>query len=387
MFVDGIRALAALFVVLHHIYGWIYAPNFPTHTGPPVLSPLLYGHLAVAVFMVVSGFSLSIAPARSSYQLTGGIGRFLRRRAWRILPTYWASLIVAVVVLLLVIGPNGTGPLAVNTRAIVVHAALLQDIFRSTPLNPTFWSIAIEWQIYFLFPLLLLSWRRGGGVRTALIVTLAASLVFVAASDVHAFSKLLRLFPQFLALFAFGMLASRVLSQDPLAARWRGYRLGVSALLWLGLVVLLHVQGARWMVATHYYWVDLICGAATACLIAGLASGEGRWLAAVLGGRLLAGLGRFSYSIYCLQFSVLVFVGFDVVPWHASRDVRFLIFLSVGLTAVLLCSYLFSLAFERPFLSARSAAEVWAYFGSRVKALMGPSRVRRVSPSAVKAET
>ena len=80
-FLDGIRALAALFVVLHHVYLTVY-DGFPTNTGPAVLTPLLYGHFGVAVFIVVSGFSLGLAPAKRGWELgRGGYWTFMRRRA------------------------------------------------------------------------------------------------------------------------------------------------------------------------------------------------------------------------------------------------------------------------------------------------------------------
>src|SRR4051794_20459596 len=78
---DGVRGFAALFVVLHHM--WLRAwPAFPRDEGPWYLSWLLYGHLAVAVFIVVSGFSLAIAPLNAGGRFVGGVGRFIRRRAW-----------------------------------------------------------------------------------------------------------------------------------------------------------------------------------------------------------------------------------------------------------------------------------------------------------------
>src|SRR3954468_20119735 len=93
---DGIRGLAALFVVLHHTYLVSY-PGFPHNTGPWWLGWLLYGHLAVVVFIALSGFSLGIGPARRDWKL-GGRTRFAYRRAWRILPPYWAALVFSLIV-------------------------------------------------------------------------------------------------------------------------------------------------------------------------------------------------------------------------------------------------------------------------------------------------
>ena len=70
---DSIRGAAALFVVLHHTWLSVW-PSYPRTTGPSWLGWLLYGHLAVAVFIVVSGFSLSLAPVRrgDTSQVGGG---------------------------------------------------------------------------------------------------------------------------------------------------------------------------------------------------------------------------------------------------------------------------------------------------------------------------
>jgi peptidoglycan/LPS O-acetylase OafA/YrhL len=101
---DGIRGLAALFVVLHHC--WLSAfPGYPANTGPAWTGWLLYGHFAVVVFIVLSGFSLAVSPARSRWQL-GGLGRFAQRRAWRILPPYWAALVVSLLIAWTVIPPS-----------------------------------------------------------------------------------------------------------------------------------------------------------------------------------------------------------------------------------------------------------------------------------------
>ena len=82
---DGVRALAASYVMLHHIYLGLFT-GFPENPGPFGLGWLMYGQLAVVVFIVVSGFSLGLGPAHSAGELKGGASGFFRRRAWRILP-------------------------------------------------------------------------------------------------------------------------------------------------------------------------------------------------------------------------------------------------------------------------------------------------------------
>ena len=69
-FVDSVRAFAALYVVAHHLDLTVY--GYPNNTGPPVLGPLLFGHFGVAIFIVVSGFSLGLAPVQRGWQLGRG---------------------------------------------------------------------------------------------------------------------------------------------------------------------------------------------------------------------------------------------------------------------------------------------------------------------------
>src|SRR3954465_1476406 len=114
----GLRGGAALFVVLHHM--WLTAwPDFPHTTGPWWLGWLLYGHMAVAIFIVVSGFSLALVPVRRGGRLAGGGGGVPPRRAWRILPAYWAALIISVAISAVLLHPE-LGPTDIG-RTLGVH--------------------------------------------------------------------------------------------------------------------------------------------------------------------------------------------------------------------------------------------------------------------------
>jgi peptidoglycan/LPS O-acetylase OafA/YrhL len=61
----GIRGLAALFVVLNHIFERAW-PGYPGANHAPFWpARLIYGRGAVAMFIALSGFSLGLGPARS----------------------------------------------------------------------------------------------------------------------------------------------------------------------------------------------------------------------------------------------------------------------------------------------------------------------------------
>ena len=89
---DGVRGLAALFVVVNHVFLRAF-PGYPVDNAPLWAGWFIYGRFAVVVFIVLSGFSLALSPARHGWRLDG-VSRFAHRRARRILPPYWAALVL-----------------------------------------------------------------------------------------------------------------------------------------------------------------------------------------------------------------------------------------------------------------------------------------------------
>ncbi len=171
-YLDGVRAAAALLVVLVHVRSTVPSLALPR----PVDQLFNLGHFAVTVFIVVSGFSLGLGWAR----LAGSPGwtrEFIARRFWRIVPTYWAAIVLSVVLIKLAIGrPTGThwdSVLPLDWSGVLVHAALMQDFLPGRPPNHVFWSIAIEWHIYFGFPLILWLSRSRLAVLGTAVLTIA----------------------------------------------------------------------------------------------------------------------------------------------------------------------------------------------------------------------
>lgn len=351
---DGIRGAAAMFVVLHHSWLAVW-PQFPRNAGPWWAGWMLYGHLAVAVFIVVSGFSLALAPARRGERLSGGTREFIRRRAWRILPPYWAALIFSTLLTALVLQPHPAA--GAVTRGFVVHGLLLQDVVGSFTPNGTFWSIAVEWQIYFVFPLILLLARRTG-MRAAVAATVSIVLLVQAVAGLGSpFSKLHHLTPQFLALFALGVLAVKLGRCEQVARRRRSLTalaLAAFALVAAGAVI----GGSEWMVS-RYFWVDLLFGAGVACAMAAMHGGGWARLRAILSSRPALRIGLFSYSIYLLHGPLVGVVDQDVLhPMHLSPLVAFAVLLLVVVPAILAVCYGFHVLFEAPFIRCRGMSAV-----------------------------
>ena len=81
---DGIRGLAALYVVADHVLLRTFH-GYPADHAPFWAAWLIYGRFAVVVFIVLSGFSLALSPARHGWRIDS-IAAFAHLRARRILP-------------------------------------------------------------------------------------------------------------------------------------------------------------------------------------------------------------------------------------------------------------------------------------------------------------
>src|SRR3954462_4955538 len=67
---DGVRGLAAVFVVVNHVFLRAF-PGYPADRAPFWAAWFIYGRFAVVVFIVLSGFSLALQPAREGGRLAG----------------------------------------------------------------------------------------------------------------------------------------------------------------------------------------------------------------------------------------------------------------------------------------------------------------------------
>jgi peptidoglycan/LPS O-acetylase OafA/YrhL len=311
-----------------------------------VLHVFGWGHFAVSVFIVVSGFCLMAPVLRNGGILVGGWRLFMRRRAIRILPPYYVALVLSLLLITSVIGrKTGThwdSTLPVTAQGIVAHMFLLQDIYGAPQINYVFWSIALEWQIYFFFPLLILSWRYWGLWRTASL----GILVSVAAVTVSRRFTFAMVEPQFLGLFTLGMLgAALAFGADTGGQKWFEKR------FWPALAVLCMVLASLWTYLGRTWIADYFVGTVTMIVLLLTSHSTKGGLHRLLSTRPLAKIGRFSYSIYLIHAPLLqIFCAYLLQPFHVSGMRGFLLLAILGSPAIVGCSYLFYLAFERPFV-------------------------------------
>ncbi|MER5666230.1 acyltransferase family protein [Streptomyces mirabilis] len=345
---DGLRGLAALYVLLFHC--WLLTmPGFPENSGPAWLGWLMYGRLAVVFFLVLSGFSLAISPARNGWHL-GGVSRFLRRRAWRILPPYWAALALSLAVAWFVVPASHFGP--PTGTSILVYGFVVQDMFTAPTPNGAFWSIGVEAELYLVFPLLLLVRRRLGAVVLVASVTLlviARGLLAPNASPVEGVNWLT---PNLAPVFVAGLVGAGIVVAPEKVRRLPWHWL--AALAALPVVALVVIKGSAWTV-DHYFWIDLAVAPAMTMMIAAVATGRPAVLMRLLATRPMRGLGDFSYSLYLVHLPIVMIVCRKVAPHFVSPGLpAFWFTLTLALPASVLAAWLFAKLFELPFKRNRS---------------------------------
>jgi peptidoglycan/LPS O-acetylase OafA/YrhL len=362
-YLDGLRAVAAAYVVAFHaVIGF---------TGQGLSGPwrlmrraFAFGHEAVAIFIVLSGYCLMLPVVRKdSARLPIDFRRFIGRRAFRILPPYFATLLLSLVAIaaLSPLRTPGSGTIwddslpALETGPIVSHLLIVHNWSKAWGyrINGPLWSVASEWQIYFFFPLLLLPlWRRWGMVSTLLgaaLLGFAPLLLVPAAASVA--------IPWYLLLFTFGMTAAAIgFSADPLATHVRAALPfgALSAALWGFCAVFSLGFGKLWFGMKPL--ADVLVGLASASLLLYLTGRPGpitttrALLLGVLESRPLVGLGHFSYSLYLTHLPVVALCYFALLPRGLSPSALALTLLVSSFVASLAVAYVFYLAVERHFI-------------------------------------
>ena len=164
-------------------------------------------------------------PARSGWRSTRSPA-FARRRAWRILPPYWAALAFSLADDLVRARAARVAPAGRELGRRLRTARARTSSPTGSP-NRAFWSIAIEVQLYLLLPLLLLLARRMGAVAMAAASPSIVVAVGVVGPHVPAVNTgLLDFTPDLAVLFAVGVLTSPDRRQPATvpSARRRGAR-------------------------------------------------------------------------------------------------------------------------------------------------------------------
>jgi peptidoglycan/LPS O-acetylase OafA/YrhL len=168
---DGLRGIAVLLVLVFH-FSWGFAEHSSLLAA--VKHTLWSGWMGVDMFFVLSGYLITRGLVKDSeFSIGKRLKLFWARRAFRIFPLYYIVLIVGSIVCL-ALGQSQHIPGA----GYWLYFQNYTLAFDPMPLRWTahFWSLAIEEQFYFVWPLFVLLVAKAWRPRLALLLLVSSGI-------------------------------------------------------------------------------------------------------------------------------------------------------------------------------------------------------------------
>ena len=289
---DGLRTVAVAIVLAYHV------------AREQELSFLPGGFVGVDVFFVLSGFlitSLLLREHRSTGRLD--LRRFYVRRLWRLYPALILVSGVVAVVFAFFPGPFGLEAASPLESLVALVYGMSWWSGLELPGGPYLlgltWSLSVEEHFYLLWPLVLIALlRRGGGVRSVVVVAVLANaytsvLWHLGADPDRLYYMADARFAQMLT----GCALAAALFARPDLGRLRPAVSGRAATLAALGIAVVALTGSRYH---GWYWsfgMQLV-GVAAAVVIGHLAVHRDSRMSAVLRWGPMPTLGVWSYGIY-----------------------------------------------------------------------------------------
>ncbi len=175
---DVLRGIAVLSVMVLHTgtHGLSRSTSWYDTCLWPILS---HGYLGVQLFFVISGYCIQGA-VESARQHPQPLRTFLYRRARRIYPPYWWSLVLAIILAwgtISIMGKSWWSVFPLTMRDWLLNLILLQGPFGAPDATLVYWSLTIEVQFYVLMAIGLILGRWSAGWILGLSVAYLAWII------------------------------------------------------------------------------------------------------------------------------------------------------------------------------------------------------------------
>lgn len=328
-YIDGLRGFAALYIVIHHVLAAMTLPQ--PHSL--ILRFFEHGTEVVGIFLTISGFCLALPLARRG-RWTLDSQRFLKRRAWRILPPYYAACLLALPFALL----QGRFGHPLSVKAIWSHLVLLQNWVpgQMYTLDGPLWSVALECQIYLVFPLIVALRNKTGPFITlglTVLLGLGSFKIFHGAGQISLF-----------ACFGVGIF----FAEAGFRKTWQ---------TWIPVVALVAACAAVFHTYAKWHTPLMLWSVFSGALMAALVHRKGSPARRLLEWKPLVTAGLFSYSIYLVHDifveTVERYLTYHDPGFHRAPSVHGIVALSLAGLIAIPIAYVFHLYIELPFISAK----------------------------------
>jgi peptidoglycan/LPS O-acetylase OafA/YrhL len=294
-FLDSVRGIAILLVFfLHATNGWVFTAGPKNniyslfYQKPEWFASFLitFGHMGVAIFFVVSGFCIHL-----SFLKTKDLKIFYFKRFFRIYPPYLAALLF-----FSFLSPycNLSWVKDESCLKVFLQHLFLINNFReggALVLNPSFWSIATEVQLYLLYPIVLIATKRWGWKITIMILFMIEFSLRVTQIINGGYIYGLNLSP---FMFWFSWSIGAYVCEEFLNNR-KGFFSKQSIFLWLAACFLAHFIN----ILNNFEFPCAAC--ATATYIANALDGRVGFRLPIFADKIIKRIGIYSFGIYLLH--------------------------------------------------------------------------------------
>jgi peptidoglycan/LPS O-acetylase OafA/YrhL len=291
-FIDALKAIASQLIVLHHLAFYGPMSDVASELAPALFSWLSQdARIAVQVFLVIGGFLAAKALAPAGKLVSAAPLTLLKKRYLKLVIPYLAAVLLSILCAAIArsLIDHDSIPNLPTTWQVLAHIALLQNILDFDSLSAGLWYIAIDFQLFTLLLCTLWLARTAQGAATQQLGTLLVSAL--ALASLLYFNRDSNW--DNWALYFFGAYALGTLTYWVTQAEQKPYGL----LLIAGIVIATLLIDFRSRIAI--------------ALLTALALGISRrfgFLASRPKGKVLAYLGKISYSVFLAHFPVILVI-------------------------------------------------------------------------------
>ena len=241
--IDSLKVFAALLIILHHLSSYGQIAQDARTVLPGIMTWLFeYGRYAVQIFLVMAGYLAAQSLTRYAHVKfsANGLLKVILNRYLRLFAPYAAALIFTIACAYIArfwVNDEFVGE-SETLSQFLAHLLFIQGILGLDSISAGAWYIAIDWQLYSVLAILLISFPRYQAVIWVISVLAVSSLLFFNRSGVYE-----AYFIYFIGSYGLGVLAYLAKCFDNQSVN----RLAKIALLLIGLIIIISSFQQVWL--------------------------------------------------------------------------------------------------------------------------------------------
>ena len=347
LLIDSLKVFAALLIILHHLSSYGQIAQDAHRVLPGIMTWLFeYGRYAVQIFLVMAGYLAAQSLTRyANVQFSAnGLLKVILNRYLRLFAPYTAALILTIACAYLArfwVNDEFVGE-SETLSQFLAHLFFIQGILGLDSISAGAWYIAIDWQLYSVLAILLISFPRYQAVIWVISILAVSSLLFFNRSGLYE-----AYFIYFIGSYGLGVLAYLGKCFDSQSVN----RLAKIALLLIGLIIAISSFQQIWLRNFLAWFVAialLLWGNKTYLLI------EGRGSSSIL--KIIAWGSQRSYCAFLIHFALILLANTLYIATglhtHESGTLAITLMLGVVACSTIAANYLYR-AVEVPALKLK----------------------------------